>query len=227
MTAADKCLTDCQTLGCATWVKHKHSSVEQIRGLHMYPSSPCGRCVSVCQRMCVSRLVRARKASSIAVAPWDDGGGQAWAPVGAGWWGGRTWDDMVRFSRLERDCEYTLKDLLTRYHHRHKKKNTLSCLLPPPSPQKRNVWANKRMKAKGEDWPELWMSQSLIAASLLVMQTESHSDCPTSQAKGWKTFTCKYEWPTSYCEHASYGILNAQRPQRTPAQRTCQSTALL
>lgn len=47
------------------------------------------------------------------------------------------------------------------------------------------------------------------------MQTESHSDCPTSQAKRWKTFTCKYEWPTGYCEHASYGILNAHQPQKT------------
>lgn len=70
------------------------------------------------------------------------------------------------------------------------------------------------MKAKSEAWPELWMSQSVIAASLSVMQTESHSDCPTSQAKGWKTFTCKYEWPTSYCEHASYGILKSQQPHK-------------
>lgn len=47
------------------------------------------------------------------------------------------------------------------------------------------------------------------------MQTESHSDCPTSQAKRWKTFTCKYEWPTSYHEYVSYGILHAQQPQKT------------
>lgn len=151
---------------------------------------------------------------------------------GPGWWGRRTWDDMVWFSCLEQIKLLRMgpwihtKESTDEISHQHTKKTPFPvfCL---PLPTETNVWANKRMKAKGEAWPELWMSQSVIAASLLVMQTESHSDCPTSQAKGWKTFTCKYEWPTSYCEHASYGILNAQQPQKTPAQKTCQSTALL
>lgn len=90
--------------------------------------------------------------------------------------------------------------------------NTLSCLLPSLS--HRTSELNKRMQAKGEVRPVLWMSQSGITASFSAMQTESYSDCPTSQAKGWKTFTCKYEWPPSYCEHASCGILKAQQPQK-------------
>lgn len=47
MTWADRCLTDCQTLRRATWVKNKHSSECVDMLLHMYPSSPCGRSVYV------------------------------------------------------------------------------------------------------------------------------------------------------------------------------------